>query len=138
MDANRVLKLGDLTLREGKIGFVPATNLRFLVSTTQLVAIGFHYDYEEGSSFKETTQLRLNVQLGSNQPLRADIKIADTPMLPDSQRGFLSVLLRPAAPGEQQCRFVVEAEYDASTWGGKSAGKKQILRREGTFSLRVT
>jgi hypothetical protein len=131
-----VCKVGELRLHGGQFTFSAAKAAEFAVPKGSDVQIGLRYDYTEGSMGKEKTRVAFSFAVGSDAPTRSEVKIGDTPMLPDAQMGFLSGT-KKLAPGQHVGRFTVEADYGTSSWFGRALGKTKTFRHEGQFVLRV-
>lgn len=136
MPAPAVCKLGDLRVRGGRFDFAPTQPTEFAIPKGTDVQIGFHYDYQEANAGKERTRVALAFTLEGDTPFRSEIKIGDTPLLPDAQIGFIAGTKKLGA-GEHRGRFTIEADYGSSSWFGKALGKTKTFRHEGDFVLRV-
>lgn len=131
-----VCKLGDLRVRGGRFDWAPTKFLEFTIPRGTDAQIGFHYDYQEASSGKERTRVALSFDLQGDSPFRSEVKIGDTPLLPDAQMGFIAGT-KKVRPGEHRGRFTIEADYGTSSWFGKVMGRSKTFRQEGDFVLRV-
>jgi hypothetical protein len=127
--------LGELRIREGQFSFLnPARS--FVVPAGSPAKIGLHYDYQESSTGKERTRVAFEFTIGSGPAHRREVKIGDTPLLPDAELGFLAdVQVFPK--GEHNGRFLVEAEYQSGGWFGRILGRAKTFRQAGDFVLRV-
>lgn len=135
MTEPRRLLLGTLVVKGEQVTFQDAPST-FDASASEPLELMVRFEYEEASEDKDEARIVLSAQLEGRALGEAVESITDRPMLPDDERGYLSVPVRFAGRGEMQGTFRVEARVTRTPWGGGEA-QEHLFVEENGFTLRV-